>query len=299
MWIFLGLISAVFLGIYDIFKKISLKENAVIPVLFFSILSSSLLFLPFSFLSFYFPEHIKNTIFYVPQVNLSTHVFIFIKSVIVLTSWLFAYFAMKHLPITIASPIKATQPVWIVIGALLFFGESLSALQIIGVTVTLISFFLFSVVGSLEGFSIKNNKWIWYIILATLTGAISGLYDKYLMKEFDRFAVQVYYTYYQAIIMGIISLFLWYPNRKNTTPFEWRWSIVQISLFLVMADFCYFFALSTEGSLISVISTLRRSGVVIPFLFGAVFYGEKNLKFKIISLIGIVSGILFLFLGSR
>ena len=298
MWVLLGLLSAVGLGIYDIFKKLSLNGNAVIPVLFFSILTSSFLLLPIHLFSVFSPETMQHTILNVPPVDFYAHILIIIKSCIVLSSWLFAYFAMKHLPITIASPIKATQPIWIVLGAVLFFGERLSTFQAAGVIVTLVSFYLFSVAGAREGFSLKN-KWVWFIILATLTGAASGLYDKYLIKELPRFSVQVYYTYYQAVIMAFITLILWYPRRKNTTPFQWRWSIIFISLFLVLADFCYFLALSQEGSLIAVISTLRRSGVVIPFLFGALFMYEKNLKKKIIPLIGILLGIVFLFLGTR
>jgi drug/metabolite transporter (DMT)-like permease len=299
MWVLLGFASAIFLGTYDIFKKISLKDNAVIPVLFFSILTSSCILFPIHLVSIIFPEATKDTIFNIPTLDFSAHILIFIKSLIVLSSWLFAYFAVKHLPITIASPIKATQPVWIVLGAVLFFGEVLSPFQTLGIVVTLCAFYLFSVAGMREGFSLKNNKWIWFIIFATLTGAASGLYDKYLMKELPNLAVQTYYTYYQALVMGLILLILWYPNRKNTTPFQWRKSIIFISVLLVMADFCYFLALSMDGSLIAVISTLRRSGVVIPFLFGIVIMKEKNLKHKLLPLIGILAGILFLFLGSK
>ncbi|MDR0872014.1 MAG: DMT family transporter [Prevotellaceae bacterium] len=294
MWIFLALLSAVLLGVYDIFKKISLRENAVIPVLFLSILTSSIILLPIHLLSVFAPD--TTSVFYVPAVDFRTHLLILLKSVIVLASWLFAYFAVKHLPITIASPVKATQPMWTVVGALLIFGERLSGFQAAGVAVILLSFYLFSVAGAREGFSLKN-KWIWFIVLATLSGSASGLFDKYLMREFPRFTVQVYYTYYQAILMLIITLALWYPKRKSSTPFRWWWSIALISFFLVTADFCYFYALSMDGSLIAVISTLRRSGVVIPFLFGALYYREKNLKFKMIPLVGILIGILFLFLG--
>jgi transporter family protein len=298
MWVLLAFASAVFLGTYDIFKKLSLRENAVIPVLFFSIVTSTCLLLPIHLASVFWPETMSQTVFAVPPVNFSAHLLILLKSVIVLTSWLFAYFAMKHLPITIASPIKATQPVWIVLGAVLFFGEELSFFQTSGVVITLFSFYLFSVAGMREGFSLKN-KWIWCIILATLTGATSGLYDKYLLKELPHFTVQVYYTYYQAAIMALIMLVLWYPHRKKTTPFQWRWTIVCISVFLVVADFCYFLALSVDGSLIAVISTIRRSGVVIPFIFGALFIREKNLKKKLVPLLGIIIGIFLLFLGSR
>ncbi len=153
MWVLLGLFSAVCLGIYDIFKKVSLKNNAVIPVLFFSIVTSSCILLPVHLFSIFSAEGIQNSMFYVTPVDFRAHIFIVIKSVIVLSSWLFAYFAVKHLPLTIASPIKATQPIWIVLGAVLFFGETLSPFQTTGVVITLFSFYLFSVAGISDGFS--------------------------------------------------------------------------------------------------------------------------------------------------
>lgn len=298
MWVALGLLSALLLGIYDVSKKVSLQGNAVIPVLFSSILFSCSILLPFLVISNVKPELLQDTPFFVPAVDFRTHMFLVLKAVIVLSSWLFAYFAMKHLPITLASPIKATQPVWVVLGGVLIFGEKLSGFQTAGVAITLVSFFMFSFAGKKEGFSIGSNKWIWFIILATLTGAVSGLYDKYLLRQFNSMAVQTYYTFYQAIIMGLITLFLWYPTRKKTTPFEFRWSIAFISLFLVTADFAYFYALSIPDSLISVVSTIRRAGVVVPFLYGAIIMRDKNLKLKIIDMIGVIIGMIFLFLGS-
>jgi transporter family protein len=299
MWLFLAFISALFLGAYDVFKKVSLQGNAVIPVILTSILFSTITLLPFLGISFFFPTLLQGSIFFVPQVDFHTHLLLILKAVIVLTSWLFAYFAMKHLPISLASPIKATQPMWTVVGAMLIFGEKLNGFQAAGVGITLISFFMFSVVGKKEGISFKTNKWFWFIIMATLTGAVSGLYDKYLMKQFNSMAVQTYYTFYQAIIMSVITLFLWAPTRKKTTPFQFRWSIAFISIFLVTADFVYFYALSLPDSMISVVSTIRRAGVIVPFLYGAIVMQDKNMKYKIIDLFGVLLGMLLLFLGSK
>ena len=298
MWILFAFVSALLLGVYDVCKKTSLQNNAVIPVLQLSILISALFLTPFLLLSWFWPGF-ESSVFFVPAVDFETHLMLILKSVIVLTSWLFAYFAIKHLPITIASPIKATQPVWVVLGGVLIFSEQLSLYQSIGVGITLFSFILFSFAGKKEGFSFTNNKWIWFIILATLTGAISGLYDKYLLRHINHMSVLVYYTYYQVIIMGAITAFLWYPTRKKTTPFEFRWTIPLIALFLMSADFTYFYSLSFDDSLISVVGTIRRSGVIVPFLFGAIIMHDKNLKLKIIDLIGVIIGMIFLFLGSK
>ncbi|MDP4241082.1 MAG: EamA family transporter, partial [Bacteroidota bacterium] len=290
---------AVLLGSYEVFKKVSLEDNAVIPVIFISVLFSCLILAPFLIISDFFPYLLKGGIFYVPRVDFHTHVLFIIKAALVLTSWLFAYFALKHLPISLASPIKATQPVWTVVGAMLIFGEKLNGYQAAGVGLTLVSFYMFSVIGKKEGISLKTNKWFWFIIVATLTGALSGLYDKYLMNQFDAMSVQVYYTFYQAIIMGIITLFLWAPTRKKTTPFKFKGAIIFISVFLVVADFVYFYALSLPGSMISVVSTIRRSGVIVPFIYGAIVMHDKNIKLKIIDLAGVLLGMFLLYLGSK
>ncbi len=299
MWLILAFVSAILLGLYEVFKKVSLKENAVIPVIFLSIVYSCLTLAPFIIISNFFPELLKNSIFFVPKVDFHAHLLYILKAVIVLTSWLFAYFALKHLPISLASPIKATQPMWTVLGAVLIFSEKLNGFQIAGVATTLVSFFMFSFVGKKEGISFRTNKWFWFIVMATLTGAVSGLYDKYLMKIYDPMSVQVYYTFYQAIIMGIITLFLWAPTRKKTTPFHFKWAIFFISFFLVTADFVYFYALSENDSMISVVSTIRRSGVIVPFLYGAFVLRDKNIKLKVIDLIGVLVGMFLLYLGSK
>lgn len=98
MWLFLAFISAFLLGLYDVIKKISLNNNAVIPILFLNVLFCCLLFLPIIILSFFFPATIQNSIFYLPPVSGSAHIYLFIKATIVLSSWIFAYFSLKHLP---------------------------------------------------------------------------------------------------------------------------------------------------------------------------------------------------------
>lgn len=298
MWLVFVIISALSLGLYDIFQKISLRGNAIIPVLYLSIVVSAVIFTPLVLLSHFSPQTLQNTSFFVPQVDARTHFFIFLKAIIVLVSWILTYAGMKHLPLTIVSPIKSTQPVWTVVGAMLIFSETLNGYQTTGVIITLLSFYLFSIVGKKEGVSFRSNKWVWFLILGTLAGACSGLYNKYLMREFDRVAVQVYNTYYQVILMGIVLVAGWYPTRKKTTPFTWRWSILAISAFLIISDFFYFYALSNTDSLIAVVSPLRRTGLLVPFIYGAFFFKEKNLWWKLLCLAGLLIGVYFLFLGS-
>jgi transporter family protein len=184
-------------------------------------------------------------------------------------------------------------------GALLIFGERLNLYQWIGVIIAISSFYLLSLSGKKEGIHFRNNKWITFTVFATITGAMSGLYDKYLLHNFDPMTVQVWYTFYQCAIMAIILIVLWYPQRKSSSAFEWRWSILFISTFLCLADFVYFYALSEEGSMISIVSMVRRSGVVVSFLCGAIFLHEKNIKSKAIDMVLVLLGMYFLYLGTK
>ena len=299
MWLLLAFCSAALLGFYDVFKKKSLNNNAVLPVLGLNTLFSSLIFLPLILISAYAPSVLNGSIFYVPEAGWEVHKFIILKSFIVLSSWIFGYFGMKHLPLTIVGPINATRPVMTLVGAMLIFGERLNMYQWIGVLLAIISFFMLSRSGKKEGIDFKHDKWIWFIVLAAVLGAASGLYDKYLMGRFNNMVVQAWYNIYQLFIMGGVLMILWLPKRKSTTPFRWDWCIILISIFLSAADFVYFYALGMDGSMISIVSMVRRGSVIVSFLFGAMVFREKNLKSKAVDLILVLIGMFFLYLGSR
>ena len=299
MWLLLAFLSAALLGFYDVFKKQSLKDNAVLPVLFLNTIFSSLIFLPFILLSVYTPDVLGGTMFEVPVAGWDVHKYIVIKSFIVLYSWILGYFGMKNLTLTSVGPINATRPVMVLVGAMLIFGERLNLYQWIGVLMAIISFFMLSRSGKKEGIDFKHDKWIFFIVLAAVMGAVSGLYDKYLMKHLNPMLVQSWYNVYQVFIMCPILALLWWPKRKTTTPFRWDWTIILISVFLCAADFVYFYALSYEDSMISIVSMVRRGSVVVSFLFGALFFREKNLKSKAIDLILVLIGMFFLYLGTK
>ena len=298
MWALLAFMSAALLGCYDFFKKVSLKDNSVIAVLFLNTLFSTLLFMPFIVLSR--AGVIVDGPLYVPEVGVETHMLLLLKAVIVLSSWLCGYIGIKHLPITIVSPIQSTRPVIVLLGALLLFGETLNLYQWIGVLIAMLSVFLLSRSGKREGIHFASNRWVAFVALAALFGAVSALYDKFLMRSLEPILVQSWFNLYQCVLMGCIALLLnalWPAQRGR--KFHWSWAIPRISRFLGFADVCYFSALAQEGALIAVVSMIRRGSVVVSFAFGAFLLHEKNLKSKLLDLVLIIIGLFFLYLGSK
>ena len=325
MWTILAFISALCLGFYDISKKIALAHNKVIDVLTLSVCFSSLALSIPLILSRVCPEIMIGTHFYVPTMDLEAHLFTILKSAIVLSSWIFAYISLKHLPISVVSPMQATRPMWTLVGALLIFGERLNTWQWVGVILAIGTVFLFSLnpltgktilTSSTSLTSSTTKKYYIALALAILIGSCSGLYDKYLMRRYDHNAVQVYYTFYQAIMMLITWAIMNRKNLKfenslannrsskarleiiNLKSIQKIGVIVLISLFLIVSDNVYMLALRDPDSMIAVVSTIRRGGAVIGFAYGLLFLRENDPWRKILCMLGILAGLICLAFGS-
>ena len=308
MWLFLAFVSATFLGFYDSSKKASLKDNAVLPVLLINTVLSTILFSPFliDYLGGmgWFNDPLLSTAPYAQQAEISAeatlqaHLLVILKAFIVLSSWIMGYFGLQHLPLTIVGPINATRPVMVLVGAMLLFGERLNGYQWIGVLLSIVSIYMMSRAGKKENIVFTQNKWVWCVAGATIMGAISGLYDKFIMKSLSPMFVQSWFNFYQMLIMAVVCGLLWYPKRHQTTPFHWSWAIPLISIFICLADFAYYTSLHDQDSMISVVSLVRRSSVIISFICGAIIFKEKNLRAKALDLALILLGMIFIWIGT-
>lgn len=297
MWLGLAFLSALFLGLYDVAKKQAVRDNAVAVVLLLTTTLSALLFAPVIIASLTDATWFEGTMFDYGRQGLDMHLRVMLKAAITLSSWMFGYVGIKHLPLTIVGPINATRPVIVLLGALIIFGERLNALQWVGVVLAFISILLLSRAGKREGIDFVRNRYVLYVALAAVLGATSGLYDRYLLREVDAMFVQSWFSVYQAVMMAIVVGFMW--ARRVLPRFHWSWAIPLVTILLTIADMAYFVALSREESMVAVVSMIRRSSVVVSFASGALLFGEKNLRAKALDLVFILIGMIFLWLGSR
>ncbi|MEI6891271.1 MAG: EamA family transporter [Pontiella sp.] len=300
-WIWLGLGSMLLLGFYDLSKKHALMDNAVLPTLFFSNLTGICLTLPILLGSIFFPEILESLGLYAAPLSLAEHGMLIAKSLLVGSSWVCAFFAMKHLPISIVSPVRASGPLWTLFGAILLFQEMPSPLQWVGMGLIFSGYFGFAVLGREEGIHFHRNKWVGLIFLATLIGTGSTLMDKWLMQGMDFAPIQVlvWCGLYLFIFFAIVNGLFWWPKRKRSTPFQWRWTIPAIGLLLVFSDYIYFRAVEHPEALIVILSVLRRCSVLVGFFVGAVLFKEVNKRKKSWVLLGIMIGVLLIIFSER
>lgn len=299
MWVVAALLSALLLGMYDVAKKRSLSGNAVVVVLLLNTLFSTILFAPIILDAEFGFGIFDGTVLASTHGDIGDHALVMLKAAITLSSWLCGYYAIKHLPLTIVGPVNATRPVVVLVGALLLFGERLNAWQWGGVLLTIVSLYLLSRAGSKESIDFRRNRHVWALFAAMLLGAVSGLYDKFIIAncELHPLFVQSWFGLYQLIMMAVIAIVIWVPRRANE-PFRWMWTIPLISLFVSLADFCYYHALDNPDAMIAVVSMIRRGSVIVTFLCGAFLFGERNLKTKALDLLLILIGMVLLCIGS-
>ena len=299
MWMYLGLLSALFLGLHSLCKKHAVQGNEVLPVLLGTLLAGFLVFVPFFIGSVYNPAYFQKIGFYITPISIQTHGFIFIKSMIMTGSWVLAYAALKHLPITIVTPIRSAGPFFTFIGAILIYDENPKLLQWIGFFLIIFSVLLYSKIGKKEGINFKKNKWIFAIIGATFLGASSGLYDKFLIQNLtlNPQTLQFWFCFYTIIILLIILSITWFPKKEKRAAFKFRWTIIAVGVLLQTADYFYFKALQDPDALIILLSAIKRSQILIAVVIGGLLFKEHNKRKKLIPLAGILVGV-FLILYS-
>jgi len=296
-WIAASLIAALFLGIYELGTKHAVNRNAVLPVLFFANLVSAGLWGMLLLLQRANPELLP-TALHVPPLTAVQHAQLALKSFIVACSWLATYFAVKHLPMSIASPIRAMAPVCTLIGALIILAERPTGGQIGGIVLTLASFVLLSTAGRSEGIHFLQNNWVWWSIAGMVLGATSTLYDKYLLGRvgYNAATVQCWFSIYLLLFFMVPAIgwkLRWWPRQE----FHWRWSIVWLTLALLVSDFVYFSALRDPEALISIVASIRRGNTLVAFAGGLIWFGEVYNRRKIFAVLGIIVGIVITLLA--
>ncbi len=296
-WVALSLISAFLLGCYDLCTKHAMRDNAVLPVLFFANLCSAGAWLALMTLQAATPGLLPAAFVVVP-LSAAQHGQLLLKSAIVAVSWGCSYFAVKHLPVSLASPIRASGPVWTLGGALLVLGERPTALEVTGVVVTLVSFVGLSLAGRSEGIAFHRNRWIGWLFAGTLVGAVSGLYDRFLLGHsgFDAASVQAWFSIYLALLFLPFAVgwkLRWWPRQT----FAWRWSIPFVSLALLVCDFIYFSALRDPDALVSVVAGLRRASILVAFAGGILLFREPFGRTKLPAVVGVLVGLVLTLMG--
>ena len=296
-WVVATLLSAFFLGLYDLCTKYAVRANAVTPVLFFSTLTGATVWLGLLLVQAIHPGLLPPSLV-TDALTAKQHLQLLLKSGIVAASWIGTYYALKHLPLSLGAPIRAMSPLLTLFGAILILGERPSWLETIGILTTLGSFVGLSIAGAQEGVHFHRNKWVGFLLVGTLFGAVSSLYDKYLFTTLN-FSVPTVQCWFQIYLVAFFAPFTlgWKLRLWQRNEFHWRWTIPLIALALLVADYLYFSALRHPDALVAIVMSLRRASTLVAFAGGLLIFREVNGWKKLPAVIGILAGIILTLLG--
>ena len=282
MWLWMSVCSAVLLGIYDVSKKQALKRNGVYWIL----LSATAL----------------TAVFLSPCLSagsLADHLSLVLKAVLVSTSWVSGLFALKHLPLTTVSTIKASRPMFVVIFSIILFGERLNLLQWLGVAIVMTALFLSTRSKRHDTDKKTTATGMTCMIISVLSGSASALYDKHILQHLQPLFVQSWTNIYITVLLAIVILIQYLADREHFQPFVWDWRIPLIAVLITASDMLYFYSVKDPDALLSVISMIRRSSVLITFLFGALLFKEGHIKDKALDMVLMMVGIALLLFGTQ
>ena len=286
MWLFLAVLSAILLGLYDVAKKQALRKNGVLAVLLVATALSTLFVSPFLRLG-----------------PLKDHLQLMLKAVMVTASWVSGLAALKLLPLTTVSTFKGSRPVFVVLFSVLLFGERLGWMQWLGVALVLGALFLLGHTSRKDAPAEVRRIGFLYLGISILTGVASALYDKHIMASLEPLFVQswtnLFITLLLALCLLVKRLICHSERSEETAPsFRWDWTLLLVAVLITGADMLYFFSLNQPDALLSVISTVRRTSIIVTFVCGAVFFKEGNIKEKSFNLLLMAAGLALLLIGS-
>lgn len=281
MWLWFSVCSAILLGFYDVTKKQALKRNSVLWIL----LCTSAI----------------TAVFLSPALTAGTlegHLMMVVKAMIVSSSWISGLIALKMLPLTTVSTIKASRPMFVVVFSIILFGERLNLWQWIGVILVIAALYFLGRSSKKEGINFKDNKGIGWMLISVLTGSASALYDKHILHSLEPLFVQSWGNIYITLLLALLIIIQHFSKKGERQKFRWDWRLLLIAVLITISDALYFYAVKEDGALLAVISMIRRSSVVITFLFGALVFKEHNVRDKAIDLAILMGGIAILLFAS-
>lgn len=285
MWMVFGISAGALLGLYDFWTKKAMTGNTVIPIVFWSAFFGALVWLP-AFFPFAQPYNL-----YVDVSTTSLHdqVIILAKGLAMTLSWIFAYYSVRELPMSFSGAVRASGPLWTLVGGSVIFGEYLSALQMSAVLLSVFAYYFLSQVGKHEGIVLLRSTPMFFMLAATILSAITTVYDKYIVQQLGLpiYTIQAYSAEHRFFLA--LVFFFWVTVREKKIPsLRWSFYVPLVGLSWVGAELIYFFAIADPAANVTYLSIFRRTSLVVGFLLSVLLIGERNVGRKALIVLAIV-----------
>ena len=288
-WMLLVLFYGVLKGVREVVKKMALKKNGVIEVLFF-----------YTFLAF---------LFVLPSAKDAgglygmDYFWIALKSFFVFLAWIFSFKAIKKMPISLYGVLDLSRVLFSTMLGVVVLDETLGFMKTLGLIFVSSGLLLLKYrppflkikeeCNSKKGIDSVKTIYIVFAFLSCILNALSGLMDKILMKDMNSSQLQFWYMLFMVIYYGIYMIATKTKLSRNIWKNGWIWLL---SILFVLADKALFIANGMAESQVTIMTLLKQSGCVVTILAGKFIFKEKKAGYKLfcaaVIVIGIVIGVM-------
>ncbi len=212
--------------------------------------------------------------------------------------WLTAH-GVKHLELSVASPLMVLNLVFVPFLAFIFVGEKLSTTQIAGVLLILIGVLALELIVHhgklLPIIPTKGKESIFAIMfIAGLMYAATSIFDKHLLKTLDPITYLVIAHFFIAINTVALSL-LFDKTLKQDLKLLFAQDLKTTllnSILLLAERLCLTFAIATTS--VSVAIAIKRLSIIFSTLLAGKLFHEKNIGQKVAVCIMMLAGVVLL-----
>ncbi len=266
-------------------KKTLLKEHAmefsaVLAIFNFLI---ALVLLPFINLNF----------------SLNMLALIYIAAVLTTIAFLFVAKAVRHMDISVISPLLAFDPAVVVVLAFFILRERITYLQLLGILLLVAGSFVLEA----ENYNIKNiftrkfkSNYFYYIILALILYGFGSILSKFILNTVSPLTFILVIHFF--IALNFIALISMFHNGFEGIKHGIKSAGKYIFLVAILVTSCRLFqAQAISMAYVSLVIPIRRMSNLFATVVGGRMFHEKNLAKRTIACIIMLAGAFLVILG--
>lgn len=261
-------------GTRDGMKKAAIKKNSANEILFFYTLIGLLLTLPFCSSAFSLePIYIF---------------WAFVKASVVCIAWLFSFVALDGMSVSLFGVMELARMVFSTLLGVFALKEDFTLPKAIGVALVILGLVLVNI----KKDSKSKQVSLWIVTASVLNcffNALSGTLDKILMKHMESSQLQFWFMLFMSLIYGVILLIK--REKVSVKSVGTNYWIPLMSISLIIGDRLLFDANASPQSQVTLMTLIKQSSVIVTVITGWLFFKEKNILYKLMCSMIVLSGI--------
>ncbi len=223
----------------------------------------------------------------------------YIVSVLGALAYLFVAKAIRHMDVSIVSPLMTISPAIVVILAFFILGERITFLQLFGILLLIVGSYILErqYHGTKKIFTRRfKSNYFYYVFLALILYGFCSIFDKFILRTVSPLTYIPIIHFFIAInfIILICIFHNGFEGIKHGIKSAGKW-ILLVAIFVT--GYRLLQAQAISMAYVSLVIPIKRMSAFFTTLIGGRIFHEKNLAQRVFACIIILAGVFLVILG--